>query len=48
MSGFYGQVGAMFVGQPVDGSDTDFRVDPEELVREIDRAAEFTGQQSPV
>jgi hypothetical protein len=37
----------MFVGQPVDGSDADFRVDPEELVREIDLAADFTRQQSP-
>jgi len=47
LAGFYGLVGAMFVGQPLDGIDTDFRVDPEELVREIDLAADFTRQQSP-
>jgi len=47
LAGFYGQVGAMFVGQPAVGSNTDFRVDSEELVREIDLAAEFARQQSP-
>lgn len=38
LSMFYGLFGAMFIGEPVAGSDLSFRVDPEELVREIERA----------
>jgi hypothetical protein len=48
LAGFYGEIGAMYVGQPVDASHTDFRVDPDDLVREIDRAAEFAARQSPL
>ncbi len=49
MAGFYGQVGGMFIGEPVEGDrNGDFRVDPDELVREIDRAAEFASKQTPL
>jgi hypothetical protein len=48
LASFYGQIGAMFVGQPVTGSDTDFRVDPDELIGEIDRADRFARRQSPL
>jgi hypothetical protein len=33
---FYGMIGAMFIGEPVSGSDSEFRVDPDELMHEID------------
>jgi hypothetical protein len=33
---FYGMIGAMFIAEPVSGSDSEFRVDPDELMREID------------
>jgi len=44
LAGFYGQIGAMFVGQPVAGNDAEFRVDPDELIREIERASRFARQ----
>jgi capsular polysaccharide biosynthesis protein len=46
LASFYGQVGAMFVGEPSAEGDSDFYVNPDELIREIDRAAEFAGRQS--
>jgi hypothetical protein len=33
---FYGMVGAMFIGEPVNGRDTEFRVNPDELMRAIE------------
>jgi Glycosyltransferase 61 len=44
LAGFYGQVGAMFIGQPMADGDAAFHVDPDELIREIDRAAEFAAR----
>ncbi|HEX2734100.1 MAG TPA: glycosyltransferase 61 family protein [Polyangiaceae bacterium] len=35
---FYGLNGAMFIGEPLPGSENSFRVDPDELMREIERA----------
>jgi Glycosyltransferase 61 len=47
LAGFFGEAGAMFVGEPVAGSETDFRVDPDELVSEIERAADFAKRAVP-
>ncbi len=48
LASFYGQVGAMFIGEPCAEGDTAFYVNPDELMREIDRAAAFASQQSPL
>jgi hypothetical protein len=50
LAGFYGQVGAMFIGEPAAGNDparndSHFYVDPDELAREIERAEAFAAQQ---
>ncbi len=46
LASFYGEIGAMFIGQPIAGGEADFRVDPDELIREIDRAALFATEES--
>jgi Glycosyltransferase 61 len=44
---FYGMIGAMFIGEPVSRSDSEFRVDPDELMREIDACARARNMASP-
>ncbi len=48
LASFYGQVGAMFIGEPSSEGDSAFYVDPDELMREIDRAVAFASQQTPL
>jgi Glycosyltransferase 61 len=46
LASFYGQVGAMFIGEPSSEGESAFYVNPDELMREIDHAAAFAGRQS--
>jgi hypothetical protein len=40
-------IGAMFIGEPVSGSDSEFRVNPDELMREIEICGRARNVSSP-